>query len=377
MNFTGPARPRTDRGITEAAAICGCHVAAIKAVIDVESAGDGFENGRPLIRWERHKAIKLARDRNNAAAVAGFKRLPKANSGDQGARYELLARAMRVDATIALEAHSWGCMQVMGFNYAQAGFPSVVAFVNAMCQGEDEQIIAAARWIKANRIDDELRRGDFDGFARVYNGPGYAKNNYATDMAEYFRQFGGTAWERDAVTLSVGASGPRVKHLQEELGRLGYYVKPDGDFGPDTRRQVLAFQAQHNLETDGRVGPKTMAAMEAAQPLDVEKPGFVDTLKNSTVAQTAAGGVVTGAGTVAGKVAEQSSDAPDLSVAIDKVTDLGDKAREVGYAVDGYTALWQFVSSNWVFALGVVIACLCGYILWRNFDDIKIGKKRI
>lgn len=371
FEIKGPARLRTDQGLQTAADICGCELAAIKAVIAVESAGHGFAGIRPVIRWERHWAIRLARKRGDNALVARFKKLPKANARDQGARYALLDRARSVDESIALQAHSYGAMQVMGFNYAQCGFSSVHAFVHAMCEGEDEQIQAAAKWIVANHIDDELQRGDFTGFARVYNGPSYAKNAYDTRMAAEYERAGGSGAGRDDSVLSVGSRGSRVRDLQEELGRLGYYVKPDGDFGPDTRRQVMAFQASNGLIVDGRVGSNTLAAMKHAAPLDTADKSFVTTVKNSTVAQTGLGTAAGGVGAVAKEIADS-----DTSEVVDKISDAGQKARDVTEAVDGFSTLWTFVSDNLVLVLGFVVVALGVYIVVRNHTDILSGKKK-
>lgn len=58
-----------------------------------------------------------------------------------------------------------------------------------------------------------------------------------------------------------------VKGTQEALERLGYSVGPkgvDGFYGADTRRAVMAFQGDHELVADGRVGPLTREALALA-----------------------------------------------------------------------------------------------------------------
>ncbi len=70
--------------------------------------------------------------------------------------------------------------------------------------------------------------------------------------------------------LEVGDSGAMVKAIQERLVALRYPVgKVDGVFGSRTRAQVLAFQAENGLETDGRIGPQTRMALnsESAKPM--------------------------------------------------------------------------------------------------------------
>ena len=52
--------------------------------------------------------------------------------------------------------------------------------------------------------------------------------------------------------LKEGSVGSSVNVLQRKLG-----IAVDGDFGPSTRKAVVAFQVKHDLTADGLVGPKT------------------------------------------------------------------------------------------------------------------------
>jgi peptidoglycan hydrolase-like protein with peptidoglycan-binding domain len=56
-----------------------------------------------------------------------------------------------------------------------------------------------------------------------------------------------------------------VKDLQQRLNAAGADppLKDDGAFGPLTRSAVEQFQRQQGLEVDGRVGPRTLAALDA------------------------------------------------------------------------------------------------------------------
>jgi putative chitinase len=78
-------------------------------------------------------------------------------------------------------------------------------------------------------------------------------------------------------TLEVGDHGALVKAFQERLTALGYPVgKIDGVFGSRTRAAVLAFQAEQGLVTDGKIGPKTRAALNAddATPMPLGDRAF-------------------------------------------------------------------------------------------------------
>ena len=53
-----------------------------------------------------------------------------------------------------------------------------------------------------------------------------------------------------------------VEKIQIVLEELGYYTSGvDGDYGPNTREAVLAFQEDHGLLPDGKAGPRTAEAL--------------------------------------------------------------------------------------------------------------------
>ena len=91
--------------------------------------------------------------------------------------------------------------------------------------------------------------------------------------------------------LKKGSQGEAVKTLQNDLGKLGYDLKVDGIFGPDTENAVLALQRAFGYTTDGIVGegtqflvrqqigynwnakkPATQAATPAAAPNAQQQP---------------------------------------------------------------------------------------------------------
>ena len=73
---------------------------------------------------------------------------------------------------------------------------------------------------------------------------------------------GGASKQLALATPNV--TGPRVRSVQQELARLGYDVDVDGAFGPQTDAAVRAFQTASGLESDGVVGPMTLAALSRA-----------------------------------------------------------------------------------------------------------------
>ncbi|WP_277208483.1 L,D-transpeptidase family protein [Isoptericola croceus] len=63
--------------------------------------------------------------------------------------------------------------------------------------------------------------------------------------------------------LEHGASGKKVRALQEQLVDLGYFLpEADGSFGPQTQQAVWALQKTAGLGRDGVVGPKTRKALK-------------------------------------------------------------------------------------------------------------------
>lgn len=76
----------------------------------------------------------------------------------------------------------------------------------------------------------------------------------------------------DGGTLHLGSKGDAVETLQGQLAALGYTdqrgqpLQADRAFGPGTDHAVRAFQHDHHLTEDGKVGPATLKAInEAAQ----------------------------------------------------------------------------------------------------------------
>ena len=56
---------------------------------------------------------------------------------------------------------------------------------------------------------------------------------------------------------------PTNKEIQTALRNAGFYHgEIDGDIGPMSKQAIRDFQAANNLQVDGRVGPKTWAALE-------------------------------------------------------------------------------------------------------------------
>ena len=189
--FKGAAKRIDDIDLPKIGAQIGVGEDEIHALLDVESAGSGFDGkGRPKILFERHWFYRLVPDHERAQAAKdglAVKKWSRATYGKD--QYQLLERAMKIDEEAALKSASWGLGQVMGFNHKAAGYATIQDMVRAFMADEEEHLKAMVNFIKANKLDDELRRHDWAGFARGYNGPGYKANAYDRKLANAYAKW--------------------------------------------------------------------------------------------------------------------------------------------------------------------------------------------
>ena len=192
-----PVKPVTGLLLTEAdfkkaAEILDCDVAAIKAVAEVESSGNGFlSNGRVKILFEGHQFYKYTKGKySEGYPRICYKKWTKQhyakgpNSDVRGAgELSRLEQAIRLDREAALKSASYGKFQIMGFNFSLCDFKNVEDFYTAMTTSEGTQLKAFCCFIKAANLDGHLRKHRWANFARGYNGPEYAKNKYDKKLA--------------------------------------------------------------------------------------------------------------------------------------------------------------------------------------------------
>lgn len=165
----------TNAQVMASAARLGCEVAAVRAVLKVESRGSGFgTDGRPIILFEPHIFSRLtdhAYDASNPTiSYRNWRERPYPRT--QSERYEQLAAAYALNAEAALSSASWGLFQILGSNFAAAGFGSASGFVEDIAQSHERQLLAFEAFVRSQGLIDDLQRLDWTGFARVYNGPG-------------------------------------------------------------------------------------------------------------------------------------------------------------------------------------------------------------
>lgn len=178
----------TEQDFANAAAQLGCSVAVIKAVCVVEAPRGGFlPSGEPTILFERHQFSK----RTGRKFDMGHPHIsnPKPGGYKGGlAEHDRLAEAAALDREAALESASWGKFQIMGFNYAPAGFGNLQSFINAMYTSEGRQLDAFVSFIQHEGLAVFLRDQRWADFARRYNGANYAINSYDTKLAAAYNE---------------------------------------------------------------------------------------------------------------------------------------------------------------------------------------------
>lgn len=176
--------------IIRAAQALGVEPAAIKAVNEVESRGNGFlPDGRPVILFERHIMRRRLLDYGFPAdkLEAEYPHIVnKATGGYLGGvrEWTRFEEAAGIHRAAAIESTSWGLFQIMGMHWRHLQYPSAEAFFDAMHESEGAQLDAFVRFIQADsRLIEALRNKDWASFARWFNGPAYAKNQYDTKLS--------------------------------------------------------------------------------------------------------------------------------------------------------------------------------------------------
>lgn len=276
-------RPDLARAVERIANARGIEAAALKAVVEVEAAGQPYAmvNGKnePLIRYEGHYFDRLVdpsrREEARAAGLASPTVGGVKNPSSQADRWKLLARAAQIDADAALESTSFGLGQVMGAHWQKLGFSSVKEMVATARESIDGQLELMVRYIEKFGLLASLKRRDWAGFARGYNGSGYKANSYDTKLATAYAQYAVVPFKPNPASgmLRLGSKGEGVREIQALLIRAGYAVTQDGDYGPATKAAVEKFQSSRGLAVDGVAGPETMRKLKEFQTSPDEKPG--------------------------------------------------------------------------------------------------------
>ena len=186
----------TDLQIQLQAKLLGIETAALRAVIEVECKGSGFNtDNTPVILFERHvmRQRLIANGQSKIADQMMIKRpdLCSKTSGGYGlysAQHGRLNAAAQYHRASALESASWGIGQVMGYHWEILGYASLQAFINAMYKDEVLKLEAMCQYIQVNGLVNALKNKDWKAFASGYNGAAYAKNSYDVKLANAYEK---------------------------------------------------------------------------------------------------------------------------------------------------------------------------------------------
>lgn len=226
MNFIGRAERLSDVDLPRIGAEIGVGEDEIHAVLDVESRGYGFDRrGRPVMLFEPHIFWRELGDgpQRDAAARLGLAR-PRWVRDYPRDSYPRLEQAMKINQEAALRSASWGLGQIMGFNAGLCGYRSAAEMVRDFTNSEAAQLRAMIRFIASAGLDDELRRHDWRGFARGYNGAGYAAHDYHGRLARAYAKWAAipdTEWKRATalVTAHAEPQEPAEPPVRPDMGQ--------------------------------------------------------------------------------------------------------------------------------------------------------------
>lgn len=178
--------------LDRAAKDLGCELAALQAVVDVESSGRGFlSDGRVKILFEAHVFWRYTKGRYESThpticcrqwTKEHYARGPTADERGDG-ELRRLELAEQLNRTAALMSASFGAFQLMGFNFALCGYTAVGAFCDGMRESAAKQLQAFVAYIEHTGLADELRDRRWAAFARRFNGSGYRANLYDEKLA--------------------------------------------------------------------------------------------------------------------------------------------------------------------------------------------------
>jgi hypothetical protein len=251
--FQGPALALSSTGLTSVASSLGVFAPEVWTVLGVETSGCGFlGDRRPQILYERHIFHQLTGGQFDDGDISD----PSPGGyGPEGAhQYDRLAAAIQLDRVAALKSASWGIGQILGKNFALAGFPDVETMVAAMSESEDKQLAAVGSFLASTNLQLPLRAHDWTTFARGYNGPNFAINHYDSRLNGEFQKY---------------SAGPLpdllARAAQLYLIYLGFHPGPvDGVAGRQTLSGLAQFQTANGLPQTSTIDGSTVTQLQTA-----------------------------------------------------------------------------------------------------------------
>lgn len=169
---------RLEKAIRDQAKVLGCEYAILAAIVEVESAGKGFDEktGKLIIQFEPGWfKRKYANWRAKSTGYAWFTNKVEKQPGE----WKAFNSAFAIDKNAAMESTSVGLMQVMGFHYKRLGFRTVGEMWDFAKVSEENQLILGVKFIQTDRtLLQAVKTKNWPTVARIYNGSGYRKFKY-------------------------------------------------------------------------------------------------------------------------------------------------------------------------------------------------------
>jgi hypothetical protein len=253
LPFQGNGMALSSVGLAKVANDLQVNVPEIWTVMAVETSGCGYlPDRRPQILFERHIFHRLTGGRYDDGDISDP--APGGYGARGAAQYDRLARAISKDRSAALQSASWGLGQIMGMNYARAGFQNVEEMAAAMSDSEDQQLATMGSFLRSTGLGASLRAHDWASFARGYNGPNYAINRYDVRLSGEYQKY------------SAGALPDlNVRAAQLYLTYLGFHPGSiDGIGGEHTMVALGQFEAANGIQTSATIDDQCVAQLRDA-----------------------------------------------------------------------------------------------------------------
>jgi hypothetical protein len=255
------ATPLTADGLQFAMDTLSIDAATLWAMVFVETHGCGFfPSRRPQILYERHLFSQSTGGQFDATAPDVSNPVAGGYGAGGDSQYTRLAQAYALDPEAALKAASWGLGQVLGENATSVGFASVDDMVAAMAASEDQQLKAVVGFVQSKHVESALQQQRWADYAKVYNGPDFAKYKYDTNLSMAYNLYKDPGKRPDLT----------VRTAQMYLYLLGYDPHGvDGSMGAHTSTALHNFQVAQQMTLTTEIDDGVVASLVAALPVAV------------------------------------------------------------------------------------------------------------
>lgn len=179
----------TDDDYVAVAEILDVDVAAIKAVVDIETGRQhtGFIAPRKPIVYFDAKVFRGACARKGIN-ISKYK-IVSGHGVNQERAHQRLQVACEIDSVTAWESTFWGMFQIGGFNWKLCGAKDLNDFVYRMKYSERTQLELFANFLVNTGLVKYLQTKNWGAFAYRYNGPKYARRGYHTRLARAYNKY--------------------------------------------------------------------------------------------------------------------------------------------------------------------------------------------